>query len=220
MHAGEVSLRTASLSGAFWILAQSFLNKLVTIAATLLIAFFLSPEEYGVATIALAVATFAWIFPPEVMGDVLIAYPRHFQLLAPTARYLALGIAATSASMTLIAIPVVLWVYDTYPPVWLGGLLAALAVRPFCTAISVVPLSNLRQKLEFRRIAVTDGLLQLAATLLSTGSAATGGRAASIVVPQILNEAARAVCYARTDSVRGIRTQRFQIGRASCRERV
>lgn len=206
-HSPEIvapkSLMGPALSGAFWISTQGFLNKLITAGATLLIAFFLVPEDYGLATTAFAIATFVWIFPPEVMGDVLIAHPRHLQLLALTAQRLALGIAAISASLTLIAIPVALWVYDTYPPMWLGGLLVALAIRPFCMAITVVPLSNLRQKFEFRRIAVIDGLFQLAATLLSVGCAAIGGRAASLIVPPILNETARSVCYVRVGSVRG-----------------
>lgn len=202
-----------ALSGSFWISTQWFLNKLVTVGATLLIAIFLSPEDYGVAATALAVVAFVWILQPEVMGDVLLAYPRRLQLLAPTARCLAIGIAAVSASATLIAIPVVLLIYDTYPPVWLGGLLAVLAIRPFCTAASVVPLSNLRQKLEFRRIAVIDGLLQLAATFVSVGSAAFGGRAASLVVPQILNEAGRAICYARVGFIHGPRRFRRKLAR-------
>ncbi len=206
-HSPEIvapkSLMGPALSGAFWISTQGFLNKLITAGATLLIAFFLFPEDYGLATTAFAIATFVWVFPPEVMGDVLIAYPRHLQLLALTARRLALGLAAISASLTLIAIPVALWVYDTYPPMWLGGLLVALAIRPFCKAIAAVPMSNLRQKFEFRRIAVIDGLFQLVATLLSVGCAVIGGRAAALVVPQMLNETARSVCYVRVGSVRG-----------------
>ena len=210
---GERSLMGPALSGSFWISTQWLLNKLVTAGATLLIAFFLSPEDYGVAATAFAVVAFIWILQPEVMSDVLLAYPRHLQLLAPTAQRLAVGIAAISASTTLIAIPVVLLIYDTYPPAWLGGLLAVLAIRPLCTAVSVVPLSNLRQKLEFRRIAVIDGFLQLAATFVSVGSAAFGGRAASLVVPQILNEAGRAICYARAGSIHGPRRFRRKLAR-------
>ena len=202
-----------ALSGSFWISTQWFLNKLVAAGATLLIAFFLSPEDYGVAATALAVVAFVWVLQPEVMGDVLLAYPRHLQLLVPTARRLAIGIAAISASATLIAIPLVLLIYDTYPPMWLGSLLAVLAIRPFCTAVSVVPLSNLRQKLEFRRIAVIDGFLQLAATFVSVGSAALGGRAASLVVPQVLNEAGRAICYARVGSIHSPRRFRRKLAR-------
>ena len=208
--AGETSLSGSALRGSFWISAQWLLNKAFAAGAMLLIAYFLSPDDYGVATTALAIAAFVWIMHPLPMGDVLIAYPKHFDLLVPTARRLALGAGAISTLATLIAIPVALRVYDTYPAAWLGGLLAALAISPLLAAVSVVPISNLRQKLEFRRIATLDGVLQLAATLLSVGLAAGGGRAAALVLPQILNQAARAVCYVRIGSIRSAR--RFHRG--------
>ncbi len=206
-HAGETSLTASTLLGSFWMVTPWFLNKLVTAAAMLFMAFFLSPEDYGVATTVFAVAAVVWVFLPEVMGDVLLSYPRRLQLLAPTAQRLAFRIAVISGSVTLLSIPVALWIYDTYPPLWFGGLLAALAIHPFCMAMSVVPLSNLRQKLEFRRIAMIDGSLQFAATLISVGCATVGGHGASLVVPQILKEAARAVCYVRVGSIRY--TRRF-----------
>ena len=207
---GETSLSSSALRGSFWISAQWFLNKTFTAGATLLIAYFLSPDDYGVATTVLAIASFVWITHPLPMGDVLIAYPRHLQLLAPTARRLALCAGAISTLATLIAIPVALRLYDTYPAAWLAGLLAAISFSPLLAAVSVVPVSNLRQRLQFRRIAMLDGVLQLAATLLSVGLAAGGGRAAALVLPQILNQAARAVCYVRIGSIRSAR--RFHRG--------
>ena len=139
------------------------------------------------------------------MGDVLIAHPRHFELLAPTARRLAWSVGLVSTSVTLISIPVVLQLYETYPPVWLAGLLAILAFSPLFNALLVVPVSNLRHNFEFRRIAIVDGVIQLAATLLSVGLAVSGGRAISLVLPQVLNQTARALCYMRMGTVRTVR---------------
>lgn len=204
-HAGETSLTASTLIGSFWMATQWLLNKLVTTVAVLVIAHFLSPDEYGLATTAFAIAGFLCIMSPLEMGDVLIAYSKHFDRLAPTARRLAFGIAAISASGMLLAIPVVLWAYDTYPAVWLGGLLAALAIRPLFEAALLVPMSNLRHRLEFRRIAMIDGLVQLATTLFSVGLAAGGGRASSLVLPQLLNGAVRAFCYMRIGIVRSAR---------------
>ena len=210
---GETSLTDSALRGSFWISAQWLLNKAFTAGAMLLIAYFLSPDEYGTAATVLAIASFVWILRPQVMGDVLIAYPRHLRLLAPTARRLVLWVGAISTLTTLIAIPVVLQVYETYPAAWLAGLLAALAISPLLEAISVVPVSNLRQKLEFRRIAILDGVLQLAATLFSVGLAAGGGRAAALILPQILRQAVSAACYVRIGSVRSARRFHRRIAR-------
>ena len=100
-----------------------------------------------------------------------------------------------------------LQIYKAYPPVWLAGLLAMLAFVPLFNALLVVPVSNLRQVFAFRRMAIVDGLIQLLATLLSVGLAVGGGRAISLVLPQVLNQAARALLYVRISTVRT--TRRF-----------
>lgn len=205
------SLSAAALQGSIWNAAQSSLNKLVTLAATFAIAFFLSPEDYGVAATALAVAAVLSIFPPEVMADVLIAYPGRHRLLAGSARRLAMGAAGISAVATWAAIPLVVLAYDEYPPLWLAALLAALALRPLCMAVAVVPLSAMRQRLRFRRIALIDGGTQFLATLLSVGCAALGAKGASLVAPQLLNQMARAACYVRMGHVEGQRGYRRKI---------
>ena len=76
-----------------------------------------------------------------------------------------------------------------------------------------MPISNLRQTFDFRRIAILDGSIQLAATILSVGLAAGGGRAASLVLPQLLNEAVRALCYMRVSTVRSVRRFHNRIAR-------
>lgn len=192
------SLSAAALYGSIWNAAQTSLNKLVTLAATFAIAFFLSPDDYGVAATALGVAGLLALFPPEVMADVLIAHPGRHRLLAASARRLALAAAGISGLVTLLAIPLVVVVYQEYPPLWLAALLAVLAFRPLCLAIAVVPLSALRQRLRFRPIALIDGVTQFLATLLSVGCAALGAKGASLVAPQLFNQLARAVCYMRT----------------------
>ena len=197
----EDSLTHSALRGSFWISTQWFLNKIATAGATLLIAYFLSPDDYGLAATALAIAGFLCIMPPKIMGDVLIAHPRHFELLVPTARRLAWCVGLASTSVTLISIPFVLQLYESYPPVWLAGLLALLAFGPLFNALLVVPVSNLRHTFEFRRIAIVDGVVQFVATMLSVGLAAGGGRAISLVLPQVLNQATRALCYMRMSTV-------------------
>ena len=209
----EVSLTDSTLRGSFLISAQWFLNKIATAAAMLLIAYFLSPDEYGLAATALAIAGFLCIMPPKIMGDVLIAHPRHFKLLVPTVRRLAWCVGLASTSVTLISIPLVLQLYESYPPVWLAGLLALLAFGPLFNALLVVPVSNLRHTFEFRRIAIVDGVVQFVATMLSVGLAAGGGRAISLVLPQVLNQATRALCYMRMGTVRTARRFHRKIAR-------
>ena len=193
---GRADLAGSALRGSVALSIQWLLNKLCTAASTIVIAYFLTPSDYGIARTALSLVVFLAL-PPLVMGDVLVARSRRSDYWAAPARRLALQIAAGSATLTLGAIPFVLRVIDTVDPVWLGALLAVLAIRPVLQALRVVPMAKLRHDLRFRLIAVIDGSIQLAATLISVGLAAAGAGPAAIVLPQIIREAAAAVLYLR-----------------------
>ena len=192
----SASLSSSAIRGSLALSSQWLLNKVATAGATLIIAHFLAPEDYGVARTALSVVTFLML-PPLVLGDVLVARSRALNLLSWTARRLALAIGGASTCLILLAVPMVLRAYDSYSGPWLGALLAALALRPLLQAVQTVPVSDLRYQLRFRRIALIEGLTQLAATAVSVAFAVAGGGPASIVVPQLLREAATAALYVR-----------------------
>jgi O-antigen/teichoic acid export membrane protein len=196
---GKGSYGAVAAKGSFINTVQWLVNKFATAISMLVIAHFLAPQDYGVANLALAIAQFMMVFFPLTMGDVLIAHPRELESLVPTARRLALAIGAATGALILASIPVFLRIYpdDKYPSAWLGGLLAVLAFRPVIDAFLMVPLARLRIGLQYRRIAVIDGLVQLGATVASLGMAIFGLRAASLIAPQVAGTAARAVCYRR-----------------------
>ena len=204
---GTVTLTDSAVRGSFWLSGQWLLNKMVTAAATLVIVYFLSPDIYGIAVTALAVGAYVRIAPPDVLGQVLIAHTRHIELFAGAARRLTWVIGVAGTIITIGAIPIVLRVYSSYPQAQLAGLLVALSFFPLCSAAAVVPMTNLQRALEFRRIAVVEGTLQLGATMLSVGMAAVGAGAACLVAPQVVREGARAIWYRRADA--GTRSRRF-----------
>lgn len=189
---GRVAVR-----GSFLNLAQWVLNKAFTSAAILVIAFFLTPAEYGVGVQALAIFSLASVLQPLTVGDVLIAHPKRFALLAPSAAGLAMIIGCTTGVLTLLSIPIALHFYGEYPAGWLIGLLAIQALRPILEAKLMLPLSTLRLQLAYPAMAFIDGIVQMSATLLSVAMAALGGRAASIVLPQVVGAGARSIWYSR-----------------------
>ena len=193
---GGTDLAGSALRGSVALSLQWMLNKLCTAGSTIVIAHFLSPSEYGVARTALSVVVFLAL-PPLVMGDVLVSRSRRSDYWAGAARRLSLWIAAGSTTLTLATIPVVLLAIDTVDPMWLGALLAVLAIRPLLQALRVVPMSQLRHDLRFRLIAIIDGIIQLGATVTSVVLAAAGAGPAAIVIPQVLREAAAAALYLR-----------------------
>ena len=185
-----VAARGSLLNSAQW-----FANKLATAGAMFLVARLVSPDEYGLASQALAIYQFAVFLAPLTLGDVLIARSDRIASLEGSARILAWKIGSSMAAVVLGIIPLAVLAYPGYPAAWLGGLIAVLAIRPLIEAALVVPLSRLRIGLEFRRIAIVDGLVQFAATCTTLASAAVGAGAASLVVPQVAAVAARAWIY-------------------------
>jgi len=191
------SYGAVAVKGSFINTAQWLVNKVATAVAMLVIAHFLVPEDYGVANQALAIAQFMVVFFPLTMGDVLIAHPREMESLVSTARRLALLIGAGTGLLMLATIPLFLNVYRDYPAAWLGGLIAVLAFRPVLDAALMVPLARMRVGLQYRRIAMIDGLVQLAATAASLLMAVVGLRGASLVAPQMAGTATRVLWYRR-----------------------
>lgn len=207
------SLTAAAVRGSALNTGQWVANKVATAAAMLLIARMLQPEAYGVATQALAVAQFLVVLTPVSVGDVLIAHPARLEALAPSARTLALRVGLSMSGLVLVSIPAVVTAYSRYPATALGGLLALLSVRPLLDALTVVPVSRLRAGLRYRRIALVDGVVQLAMTGLSLAMAAFGARGASLVAPQVVGTAVRAAVYRRDAADRpGTRVHRWAIG--------
>ncbi len=189
---GQIAIQGSLLNSAQWLL-----NKVLTAGAMLLIAYFLSPSEYGVGIQALAIYSFISIFQPMTVGDVLIAHPNRFSLLASSASGLAIILGSFTALITLLGIPLIIHLYSDYPASWLIGLMAVQALRPVIEAKFVVPLSAMRLSLAYPKMAFIDGVVQMGATLLSVAMAALGGRATALVVPQIINIAAKATWYSR-----------------------
>ena len=189
---GRVAMRGSLLNSAQWLA-----NKILTAGAMLVIAYFLTPAEYGVGVGSLAIYQLLCIFLPLTVGDVLIAHPKRFALLAPSAAGLAMIIGCSTAVVVLISIPIVIHIYTDYPTSWLIGLLVILAIRPIIEAKVVVPVSAMRLSLAYPKMAFVEGITQMGSTLLSVVMAALGGRGASVGVPPIFNVAARVVWYSR-----------------------
>jgi O-antigen/teichoic acid export membrane protein len=189
---GRVAMHGSLLNSAQWLA-----NKVLTAGAMLVIAYFLTPAEYGVGVGSLAIYQLLCIFLPLTVGDVLIAHPKRFALLAPSAAGLAMIIGCSTTVVVLISIPIVIHIYTDYPTSWLIGLLMILAIRPIIEAKVVVPVSAMRLSLAYPKMAFVEGITQIGSTLLSVVMAALGGRGASVVVPPIFNVAARVIWYSR-----------------------
>ena len=201
LDAPPVSLGRVAMLGSILNSTQWLINKFLTAGAMIVISYFLTPSEYGVGAGSLAIFQLLCIFLPLSVGDVLIAHPKRLALLAPSAAGLALIIGCSTAVVTLLSIPIVIYIYTDYPQGWLIGLLAVQAIRPIIEAKFVVPLSTMRLSLAYPKMALIDGIVQMGATLLSVVMAVSGGRSSSLVIPQIVGVAAKVTWYSRVSRV-------------------
>ena len=161
----------------------------------LLVSRLLSPDEYGMGNLVVAVAGMLIVLPPLVMGDVLITHQRRFHLLGKVAGRAAVTTGVLTAVGMAVAAPLVALFYPNYAFTALVGLLLVISLRPLAESLAVLPLSRLRIGLRYQSIALIDGAVQLIATGATVVLAWANAGALAIVAPQVAAVAARAVCY-------------------------
>lgn len=187
----------AAAAGGFWTSLQAIANKVVSAGATFVLAYFLGPEDYGLAGIASSCLAAIAVLAPLSMGDVLVSHQRSLPLLARAGDRIAFVAGLAMAALAFVSIPVVLWLYPDAPAWKLALLMAILALRPVFEAVYAAPLAGLRSELRYRTVAVIDGTSQLAASVATVVLAVVGAGAFSLVVPQALVLGVRGAAYRR-----------------------
>jgi lipopolysaccharide exporter len=192
----QPGLARAAAAGSSWTSGQAMVNKVVTAIGIWVIARHLGQDEFGMASLTFAIAGFMVIFPPMVMGDVLITYQRHLDRISREGLRLALATSGAATLAMCVLAPFIAAFYSNYPAGTLTGLVMAISLRATADASGIVPLARLRGALLYRIIALIDGTAQLAATLATVVLALNGAGAMSLVLPQVLAAAAKAMAYA------------------------
>ncbi len=180
--------------GSVWMTAQTVLNKLATVVAGLVLARLLSPDDYGLAFFAVNAAVFAFVFPTPVMGDVLLAEQRRFQQVAGAAN-LVMWIAAIAMSALVASLAIPLESFDGRAG--LSALILVAAIRPVADAVLALPHARMRIDLAYRRLAIIDGGVTLAATVGSLAMAYFGAGPLSLALPPVAALALRGMLFWR-----------------------
>lgn len=188
-------LARAAAIGGLWTSLQAVLSKVFAVAATLIVASFLGPEQFGDANRAVAIVASLALFTPYAMGDVLVAHQRRLPRLAHAGDRIGLAAGAAMTAVAVVASPfLALWLPDGASGAFVALMLVASA-RPLLEAIAVSPLAVLRSDLRYRTIALIDGSTQLAASILTIAMAVFGAGPFGLVVPQLVALAARGIAY-------------------------
>jgi PST family polysaccharide transporter len=174
---------------------QVVVNKLATVGSMWVVALQLSPDEIGMASLALALWHYLVVLPPLTLGDVLVAHQRRFDLAAPVVRRMAILIGLGAGALMVLLAPLIASFYSQYPASRLIALLWILALRPVAEALCPVALASLRRDFRYGSIALADGAIQLFATISTVGMALAGASVFAMVVPQVVATFAKAFAY-------------------------
>ena len=189
------SLSNSAATGTVWTITQSILNKFATLASLYIISLKLTPDQFGVAALVIAIGKFAVFLPPLTMGDVIISkshdlcqnYTRINIFIIKVGFFIALTIAASA--------PLIALFYNQYQYGMLVGFIMLMSLRPLGDALAVSSLSQLRIGLKYRIIALIDGWVQFSATIFTVVMVVYEYGAISILLPQIISVFIKSICY-------------------------
>ena len=177
-------LRHRAVEGAFWNISFALMNKGVTLAGQLALAWLLMPADIGLANMAQAMAVLAAFLSVEGLGDILLqrgAYDRE----AGQALWLAL---ACTTLMSLVIVGLAFF-SPLFGKPGLRPLLALLALATLIAFPAAILSAGLKKKLDFKGLAIAHfwgGLAYTStAVLLAKGGWVAEALIAAIIPQQL-----------------------------------
>ena len=175
-------------SGFAWMLAQTILSKAAGMLGQVMMAWFLSPGDYGIVGIAYAVSSFPSLIRDAGLTAILIQRQQHLKRWASPAFWMSLALGLLAAIIMLLAAPLAARYY--HEPA-LFGLIAVVAAGSVFNALSTVPNTILFIQLRFRLQSLISLVSAILIVVLNVFMAWRHYGAYSFVVPTVLVGAGR-----------------------------
>jgi lipopolysaccharide exporter len=172
-------LRERTFDGVRWFSLTRGLAETTQIAAAVVLARLVSPEQFGRLAVAIIVNEFANCIAAETIGTPLIQRSEVRRAHLEAAAFLGLIIGGGLGLITLFLIPLVTTPVFGAPT---SSLFQLFAPAFALTGLQIVPLAQLNRDLRFRHIGVVEVVGVLAASMVSVGLAIVGLGARSYVV--------------------------------------
>ena len=184
---GDVSLR-----GAFWTIAFTVVNKVVSFASQIALAWFLFPSELGVAALALSISGMAAVLSAGGLLTLLVQRQGPIDDDAPQVFWLSLALGLAAMALIVAAAPAAGRLYDN------PAVVPVMFVVSLCfpaTTIGTIFQAKLMRDLKFKEVATINAAANLGKSVLSVAMAAAGSGAYAIVVPLALSQIAMSAAY-------------------------
>ena len=182
-------LRAATLSGVKWTSAARLLAELATFVASVALARLITPAEFGATVVALFFAAVGPALAVQGVGSFLVAAraPSTHHYRAAVFLCVAAGLAGSvlTAAFALLVAPTMFSQRD-------ADLLLLASPVTFLSSLAAVPLAELQRQLDFRRLAIVEVAMSLAAPLVSVLLAAAGVEGEALIAGLLASAAVSA----------------------------
>jgi O-antigen/teichoic acid export membrane protein len=164
-------LTGAVLSGVFWKATTRGVTTVTRIVVVLLLARLLTPTDYGIAGMALVVASFAGILADPALGAALVQRPTIDERDRSTIFWLAVGIGATLTVLGLVLSPLVA---DFFGEPQVRELFAVASLCFVVISLSVAHRALLTRKLAYRKLEIREMVSVVAGGIVAVAVAFAG----------------------------------------------
>jgi lipopolysaccharide exporter len=174
------SLAQKTVSGFFWLTAQTLGSKLVNMVGQVVLARLLLPDAFGLVGMAYSVTAFAGLIQQAGLREILIQRQTNFKRWANPAFWMSLTLGLMGAMVMVVLAPLAAWMYEDSRLLWMVLILALST--PF-SGLDIVPDAKLTNELRFRFLACVKWLTAVGTMGLSIVFAKMGLGAYSFVLP-------------------------------------
>lgn len=201
-------------TGFAWMLGQTIISKAAGMIGQVMMAWFLSPADYGLVGIAYAVSSFPSLIRDAGLAAILVQRQQHLKRWATPAFWLSLVLGLFAALVMLVAAPLAARYY--HEPALLG-LIAVVAVGSLFNALGAIPSTIIYIQLRFRLQSLISLVSAILIVVLNVFMAWRHCGAYSFVVPTVLVGAGRTAfvwvaAHYRFSMRMQIRRWRYMIG--------
>lgn len=144
------TLAQKTVWGFVWLMAQTVGSKAINMVGQVLLAWLLSPADFGLVGLAYTVTAFAGLIQQAGLREILIHRQGHFNRWANPAFWMALTLGCIGALLMLAAAPLAAWMYEEPD---LIGLVLVLALATPISGLDIVADAKLSSEMRFGYLA-------------------------------------------------------------------
>lgn len=185
------NIKFTAVKNAKWALIETMLPRVVTPLITIVLARFLTPEDYGIVAVSVLVVTLVMSFQQQGIGDALIQVQGEIEDAKNACFWLSLGIGFCFSLLIFIFSPLIANLFDDMR---LEMVLRIQAWQVFLSALGSTHIAILRRDFKYRQVATMGVVGSLCPVFVALPLAYMGFGYWSLVISQLSSEVLRILC--------------------------